>query len=92
MIKLLSIGGFIETWGEQKEFYFWRYLAMACHKLSHLNLRVFTIDFTWNFCKLQETKNFQGTQVNLSVLLEKPNIMSQSRNSQYKISRFKLYN
>ena len=39
-------------------FYFWRYLAVACHKLSHFNSRVFILDFTWNSCNLLEAKKF----------------------------------
>ena len=35
---------------------FSRYFAVACHKLSHFNLRVFTFDFTWNCCRLLEAK------------------------------------
>ena len=81
MIKLLSIVGFIEKWGEQTRFYFWRYSAMACRKLSHFNSRVFIFDFTWNCCKLQGAKKFQGTQITLSVLLEKPDITYPSPNS-----------
>ena len=81
MIKLLSIVGFIKKWGEQTRFYFWRYSAMACRKLSHFNSRVFIFDFTWNCCKLQGAKKFQGTQITLSVLLEKPDITYPSPNS-----------
>ena len=28
------------------------------HKLSHFNLWAFTLDFTWNYCRLLEPKNF----------------------------------
>ena len=47
-----------ETWGEQTRFYFWKYLAVACHKLSHFNSQVFILDFIWNCCRLQEVKKF----------------------------------
>ena len=56
IIKLCSIVGSVEAWGEQTRFYFWRYSALAGHKLSHFNSRVFS--FTWNWCRLQEAKKF----------------------------------
>ena len=80
MIKLLSIIGFIEKWGEQTRFYSWRYSAMACCKRSHFNSRLFILDFTWNCFKLQAAKKFQETQVNLSVLLEKLDITYSPQN------------
>ena len=51
-------------------------LALLKHevKFTHFNSRVFILDFTWNCGEVQEAKKFQGTQVNLSVLLEKPDI------------------
>ena len=56
IINLRSNVGFIKTWGELTWFYFWRYSAVACHKLSHFNMWVFILDFTWNSCRLQETR------------------------------------
>ena len=53
-----SIVDSTETWDEQSRFYFWSYSAMACHKLSHFNSGVFILGFTWNCCRLQETKKF----------------------------------
>ena len=58
MFKVRSIVGSIKIWGEQKRFYFLKYLAVACHKLNHFNSRVFMLDFTWNCCRLQEGKKF----------------------------------
>ena len=40
------------------EVLFWRYLAVACHKLSHSNSQVFILDSTWNCCRLKEAKRF----------------------------------
>ena len=62
IIKLRSIVGSIETWGEQPMFYFWRYSLMTCHELSKFNSRVFILDFTWNCCRLQERKRFSRNQ------------------------------
>ena len=39
-------------------FYFWRYLTVTCHNLSHFNSRLFILDFTWNCCWLQEATKF----------------------------------
>ena len=38
--------------------HFLRYSAVACHKLNRFNSRVFTLDFTWNCCRLLEAKKF----------------------------------
>ena len=40
IIKLCSIVDLIETWDEKTRFYFWRYLAVDCHKLGQFNSRV----------------------------------------------------
>ena len=32
--------------------------AVVCHKRSHFSWRVFTLDFTWNWCRLLEAKKF----------------------------------
>ena len=58
IIKLRSIVGSLEAWGEQTKFYFWRYSTVARHKLSHFNSRVFIHVFSWNCCRLQEVKKF----------------------------------
>ena len=81
MIKLLPIIGLTETWGEQTRFYFWKYLVMSWRNFTHFNLQAFILDFTWNCCKVQEAKKFQGTQVNLSLLLEKSDNTNPSPNS-----------
>ena len=36
----------------------WRHSAVACHKLSQFNSRVFIFDLTWNCCRLQVAKRF----------------------------------
>ena len=71
IIKLRSIAGCIKTWSEQTRFYFGRCSAMACHELSHFNSRVI-LYLTRNCCRLAR---FQGTQVNLTVLLVKLGII-----------------
>ena len=48
----------IETWDEGTRFYFLRYIAVICHKLSHFNSEELTFDFTWNYCRLLEAKKF----------------------------------
>ena len=48
--------GSIERWDKQTTFYFPRYSAVACHKFSRFNSRVFIIDFTRNCCGLQKVK------------------------------------
>ena len=37
-------------------YYFWRYSVVACLKFSLFNSWLFTLDFTWNCCRLQEAK------------------------------------
>ena len=74
IIKFYSIVGSIETRGEQSRFCFWRYSAVAYHKLSHLIRRYsypVSLEIVVGYKKL---RSFQETQVNLSVLLEKPDI------------------
>ena len=31
---------------------------VTCHKLNQFNSRVFSLDFTWNYCRVQEAKKF----------------------------------
>ena len=51
---LCSLVGSVETWGH----HFLKYSGVACHKLNRFNSRVFTLDFTWNCCRLLEAKKF----------------------------------
>ena len=74
IIKFLSIVGSIETWSKQSRFYFLRYSAVACHKLSHLihgYSYLVPLEILEGYKKL---RRFPGTKVNLSVLLGKPDI------------------
>ena len=93
IIKFCSIAGSIETWGEQLRLYFWRYLVVACHKLSHyFNLQVTLIlGFTWNCCRLQEAKKFSRNPGQSNCLTRETRYQV-SRNSKYGISRAKLQN
>ena len=50
--------GSIEKWGEHMRFYLPRYSVVVCHKLKHLNPRVYTLDFIWNCWRLLEAKRF----------------------------------
>ena len=58
IIEFCSIVGSIEIWGEQSMFYFWSYLVVACHKLSHFSSQVLILGFTWYCYRLQEAKKF----------------------------------
>ena len=40
------------------EIYFSRCSVVTCHKPSHFNSRIFTLDFTWNCCRQLEAKKF----------------------------------
>ena len=81
IIKLCSIIDSLETSDEQTKFYFRRYSTVACYKLSQFNSRVFILDLNEIVIGYKKLRSFQGTQVNLSVLLEKTDISYQSRNS-----------
>ena len=59
----------METRGEQLRLYFWRYSAVACHKLVTL-----IHGYSYLVVGYKKLRSFQGTQANLSVLLEKPDI------------------
>ena len=56
------------------EVLFWRYLAVACHKLRYSYL--ISVEIVVGYRKLRGS---QGTQTNLIVLLEKPDITYPSR-------------
>ena len=73
--------------------YFWRYLVVACHKLSHyFDLQVTLIlGFTWNCCRLQEAKKFSRNPGQSNCLTRETRYQV-SRNSKYGISRAKLQN
>ena len=60
-------------------------LVTLIHGYPHLT----SFEIVIGYWKL---RTFQGTQVNLSGLLEKPGMIYKSRNSQYGISRAKLRN
>ena len=82
VIELRSLVGSIKTWGEQKKFYFLRYLAVACHKLNHFTSQVVILDFFGNYRRLQEAKKFSRYPGQFEcVLLRKLYITYQSRNS-----------
>ena len=51
------------------------------HELSHFNLWVFILDLLETVVGCRKLRSFQGTLVNLSVLLEKPDIKYPTRPS-----------
>ena len=61
-------------------FCFWRYSAVVCHKLNHINSQLYSVllEIVVGYKKLTK---FQGTQVILSVLLEELDMWYPSLNS-----------
>ena len=85
------IVGSFETWDEQARFYLSRYFALACHKSSHFNSRVVTLDFTWNCFKFMKAKNFSKNPGQFRWVIRETRHFNPSRNSQNGISEPRLF-